>query len=288
MFSPRAALIYELAQDHYLKLIGQRSVRMNTQEELYMSHMLGQDNDPETLDTVEAIYSGRLTPHVSFQSSVFYNWNDVIAWDWNQRRSAPVGKLQTAGVELEAEYEKDGFNLGINHAFTKQIDWELDNNIQVSGISYSDYYIQTGTTANDIIITSNGNDLNNWPNQATKLFANIQFLGGKLVLHGDMRAFWGFEGSKDGLDALAEAGGTPAFVQNIRRHDAYDAQVSAGLSLAYKVAPKATLTVFVQNIPVIGDNKRYAYSSGFKKYYPDKVSWVEEPTVVGVSYLMRF
>jgi outer membrane receptor protein involved in Fe transport len=285
MFSPRGALIYKLRQDHYLKLIGQRSVRMNTQEELYMSHMLGQDNDPETLDTVEAIYSGRLTPHLSFQSSVFYNWNDVIAWDWNQRRSAPVGRLQTAGVELEAEYQKDGFNLGINHAFTKQIDWELDKNIQVSGISYSDYYMDAGS---GVVITSNGNDLNNWPNQATKLFTNIQFLGGKLVLHGDMRAFWGFEGSEDGLDALADAGGTAAAVQNIRRHDAYAAQVTAGLSLAWNVTPKASLTVFVQNIPVVGDNKRYAYSSGFKKSYPDKVSWVEEPTIVGVSYLVKF
>jgi len=37
-------------------------------------------------------------------------------------------------------------------------------------------------------------------------------------------------------------------------------------------------------IPIFGDNKRYSYSSGFKLSYPDKTSWIEEPTVVGFSY----
>jgi hypothetical protein len=285
MFSPRSAFIYELAQDHYLKLIGQRSVRMNTQEELYMSHVSGEDNDPETLDTLEGIYSGRLTPHLSFQGSVFYNWNDVIAWDWNERRSAPIGKLQTAGLELEAEYQRDNFNIGINHAYTKQIDWELDDNVLVSGISYSDYLQDAGS---GVIITSNGDDLNNWSNHATKLFANWQLLGGKLILHGDMRVLWGFEGAEDGLDALAEAGGDAVPIAKARDHDVYDAQITAGLSLAWRVTRAGTLTVFAQNLPVLGDNKRYAYSSGFKKTYPDKVSWIEEPTVVGVAYEMKF
>jgi outer membrane receptor protein involved in Fe transport len=285
MFSPRGALIYELETDHYLKLIGQRSVRMNTQEELYMNHVLGEDNDPEELTTVEGIYSGRLTERLSFQSSLFYNWNDVIAWDWAQRRATPVGKLQTAGVELEAGYHGDSFNVGINHAFTKQIDWDLDDDLLVSGISYSDYYQDAGS---GVIITSNGNDLNNWSNNVTKLFANWQLLGGKLTLHGDMRVLWGFEGAEDGLDALAEAGGSPGAIDDARRRGAYDAEVSAGLSLAWHVSPAATLTVFAQNIPVVGDNKRYSYSSGFKKVYPDKVSWIEEPTVVGVAWEMRF
>ena len=37
----RVALIQELREDEYLKLIAQRSVRMNTQEELYMNHETG-------------------------------------------------------------------------------------------------------------------------------------------------------------------------------------------------------------------------------------------------------
>jgi outer membrane receptor protein involved in Fe transport len=89
MFSPRFAWIYQMDKEQYLKFIAQRSVRMNTQEELYMSHVVDMDNDPEKLTTLELIYSGNVAESVSLQTSVFYNQNDVIAWDWNQRRSAP-------------------------------------------------------------------------------------------------------------------------------------------------------------------------------------------------------
>ena len=285
MFSPRAALIQELKEEHYLKFIAQRSVRMNTQEELYMNHERHEDNDPEKLDSLEAIYSGRLTREVTFQASTFFNHNDVIAWDATQRRTAPVGTLDTAGVELEAAYRRDDLTVGVNHAYTKQLDWDLDEDLSVSGISYSDYSQDAGS---GVVITSNGNDLNNWPNHATKLFANLDLLDRRLTLHGDLRLFWGFEGSEDGLDALSQAGGNAAQISEVRHHDAYEAQMSANFLIGYKLTKFATLSLFVHNIPIFGDNKRYAYSSGFKNTYPDKASWVEEPTVVGLSYQLRF
>ncbi|OGP66206.1 MAG: hypothetical protein A2169_00935 [Deltaproteobacteria bacterium RBG_13_47_9] len=285
MFSPRFAWIHELDTDEYLKFIAQHSVRMNTQEELYMNHELNKDNDPEKLDTLELIYSNKPTERLSLQTSAFYNHNDVIAWDWGQARSAPIGTLDTAGVEVETGYKKDNYRFGLNHSYVKQLDWDLDDNIAVSGISYSDYYVDAGS---GVIITSNGDDLNNWSNHTTKLYGNIDFLEGKLLLHANMRAFWGFQGRKDGLDALEEAGGDAAKIDNIRDKDAYDIEVTANLSLTYCVNKLSTLTVFVHSIPVIGDNKRYSYSSGFKNSYPDKVSWIEEPTVVGVSYLLKF
>lgn len=285
MFSPRFAWIRELASDRYLKLIAQRSVRINTQEELFMTHVMGGENDPEILDTLEAIYSHRLSERLSLQTSAFFNRNDVIAWDWNQRRSAPVGTLQTAGLEIETEYEKDNLRWGLNHSYVKQLDWDLADNVAVSGISYSDYYVDAGS---GVIVTSNGNDLNNWSNHATKLFTNVGLLRGKLSLHADLRALWGFQGRQDGLEALERAGGRAADIAEIRARDAYDVELTGNLSLAYHLSKTATLTVFVHNIPVFGDNKRYAYSSGFKKSYPDKVSWIEEPIVVGISYLGRF
>ncbi len=284
MFSPRLAWIRELAENQYLKLIAQRSVRMNTQEELYMTHVMGGDNDPEKLDTLEAIYSRNLTKRLSMQASAFFNRNDVIAWDWNQRRSAPVGTLKTAGLELETTYHKDNVTWGLNHSYVKQLDWDLADGVAVSGISYSDYYLDAG---DGVIITSNGEDLNNWSNHATKFFTNIDLLKGKLSLHADMRALWGFQGRKDGLDALEAAGGNAADIAAIRERDAYDLELTGDLSLAYHVSKNATLMLFVHNVPIFGDNKRYAYSSGFKKAYPDKVSWIEEPTVVGLSYLLR-
>ncbi len=284
MFSPRLAWIHELAPEQYLKLIAQRSVRMNTQEELDMTHAMGGENDPEKLDTLEAIYSRALTKHLSLQTSAFFNRNEVIAWDWNQSRSAPVGTLKTAGLEIETKYQKDNVTWGLNHSYMKQLDWDLADNIAVSGISYSDYYIDAG---DGVVITSNGNDLNNWSNHATKLFTNINLLKGKLSLHTDMSALWGFQGREDGLDALEAAGGNAADIANIREMDPYNVEVVGNLALAYHLSKAARLTLFVQNIAVFGDNKRYGYSSGFKKTYPDKVSWIEEPTVVGISYSLK-
>jgi hypothetical protein len=285
MFSPRVALIQELRKDEYLKLIAQRSVRMNTQEELYMNHETGMDNDPEILDTLELIYTGKLSNYITLQTSGFLNRNDVIAWDSVQRRSAPVGTLETAGLEIETEYKKDDFSLGINHSYVKQLDWDLDDDLSVSGISYSDYYQDAG---GGVIITSNGNNLNNWPSQATKLFTNIGCLDRKLIFHGDMKVLWGFEGSEDGLNALADAGGNASEIDNIRDHDAFGIEISANLSLTYNINKNASFRFFVHNIPIVGDNKRYSYSSGYKLSYPDKTSWIEEPTVIGVSWRLKF
>lgn len=285
LFSPRFAWIYELNSEQFLKFIAQRSVRMNTQEELYMNHKLDEDNKPEKLDTFELIYTAKPTDHLTFQASGFYNKNEVIAWDWVLKRSAPVGQLKTAGLELEAQYSKDNVQIGLNHSFLKQLDWQLGENVAVSGISYSDYYLKVSDT---ITITSKGNDLNNWPNNATKLYTNIGLYGGKMTFHADMRTLWGFEGSRIGLDALSEAGGNAAQIRHVKEQDAYDFEITANLSLTYHINKSADLTLFVQNIPVIGDNKRYSYSSGFKYAYPDKASWVEEPTVVGLRYHIRF
>ncbi len=282
MFSPRFAWIQGLRKDEYLKFIAQRSVRMNTQEELYINETLGNDNKPEILDTLELIYSGKFTKNLSFQSSIFYNQNEVIAWDADLRRAAPIGELKTIGLELEAKYEKDSFNLGVNHSFVKQLDWKLADNVTASGISYSDYYNATSG------VTDKGNDLSNWANHATKLFTNIGLLDDKLTLHGDVQIFWGFEGLKDGLDALAEAGGNAANIAHIKRQNGYDMQAMAGVSLTYHINKSSAMTVFVQGIPVIGDNKRYSYSSGYKNKYPDKTSWIEEPIVVGFRYHVRF
>jgi hypothetical protein len=88
LFSPRAALIYELDKGRYLKFIAQRSVRMNTQEELFINHELGLKNKPEKLDTFEVIFSDQATENFSYQVSTFYNRNKVIAWDAS--REGPI------------------------------------------------------------------------------------------------------------------------------------------------------------------------------------------------------
>jgi outer membrane receptor protein involved in Fe transport len=288
MFSPRFALIQELNKDHYLKFIAQRSVRMNTQEELFINHELGLENKPEKLDTFELIYSGKANKNLSYQVSTFYNRCEVIAWDASMRRTDQVGTLKTIGVEAEGKYQREKFNLGVNHSFVKQLDWDLAEDVTASGISYSQYYYDAG---GGVIIKSHGSDPSNWANNATKFFTNIDFLDGKLTLHGDARIFWGFQGLKDGLEALSDAGIPPearAEIEDIKRHHGYDTQATANVSLMYRLDKFADVAFFLQGIPLYGDNKRYSYSSGFRKNYPDKTSWIEEPIVFGLRYRLRF
>ncbi len=288
MFSPRLALIQELKKDEYLKFIIQRSVRMNTIDELYMNDKTGKTNFPEKLDSLELIYTKKANENWFYQASAFWSKNNAIAWDSVGRTAAPVGTLELFGIEAELKYHKDNFTLGINHSIVKQLSWKVAGGITSSGISYSDYYTNTG----GFVIHSNGNDLSNWANQATKLYTNIDLLEKKITLHGDMMAFWGFEGYKKGLDAVAKASGATAEtapdIQELKDHDAFGAEVKANVSLTWHINKSADFMVFVQNIPVFGDNKRYSYSSGQKNPYPDKTSWVEEPMVVGVSYKIRF
>jgi outer membrane receptor protein involved in Fe transport len=285
MFSPRLALIHEIKKDEYLKFIVQESVRMNTQEELYMNHVLNQTNFPEKLKSYELIYTKKATEHLTFESSVFYNELHAIAWDSTQRASAAVGNLRTIGLELELKYKKDNYEFGINHSYVKQISFKLGSGITNSGISNSEFdKVVSGMGT----IWGNGNDLSNWSNHSTKLYTNIDLLEKKVTLHGDMEAFWGFQGYKDGLEAFEAAGGNAATVDAIQNQDAFGILVRANVSLTYHINKNADVMLFVQNIPVMGGNKRYDYNSGFSTTYPDKTSWVEEPMVVGVAYKVRF
>lgn len=285
MVSPRFALIYEVKPEEYLKFIAQRSVRMNTAEELYMNHKMDQENKPEKLEMYELIYSGKFNPNWDYQASTFYYQNDAIAWNSTLRRSAPLGTLEVFGLELETKYQTDNFALGVNHSYVKQLRWNLSDDIELSGISYSNYYKAiSGAGA----VTSTGNDLNNWSNHATKLFSNIELCEKKLTLHSDAQIFWGYEGSLDGLNALSEALGTSSSINAVRDHDAYRTEIKANVSLTYHVNESSDVTFFVQNIPVLGDNKRYSYSSGYQKAYADKSSWVEEPMTFGVQCRLRF
>ena len=286
IFSPRFALIHELKKDHYLKFIAQKSVRMNTQEELYMNSKREHKNFPETLETLELIYSGKMTEHLALETSVFFNRLEAIGWDSGTRSAAPVGTLRTIGTEIDLKYKKENFELGINHSFVKQLDFLTADKIEYCGISQSDFYRSVAT---GVIVGSKGNDLANWSNHATKLYTNINLLEKKLTLHGDVRVFWGFEGSEDSLNALANAGGNARIIAEDRDHDVYGKVATANLSLTYHVNKSADFMVFVQNIPVIGENKRYTYSTGPQYSDPrNKCCWVEEPMVVGFTYKIRF
>jgi hypothetical protein len=189
---------------------------------------------------------------------------------------------------MELKYKKENFELGINHSFVKQLDFLTADKIEYSGISQSDFYRNVGSS---VIVGSKGNDLANWSNHITKLYTNIDLFKKKVTLHGDIRTLWGFQGSEDAMNALYAATNSTGrrIIAEERDHDVYGMLITANLSLTYHVNKSADFMVFVQNIPVHGENKRYTYSTG--PQYPDprnKICWVEEPMVVGFTYKIRF
>jgi hypothetical protein len=290
-------LTYEFQPDHFLKLIAQRSVRMNTEDELFTTQYFGQRNKPETLTCYELMYQAFSKKGWEFQASTFYGDNDVIAWNGTTRSSTPVGNLRFMGVELETAFRNEKFDFGINHSFVKQLRWELAEGLSRAGISYSDYYATTSyqtstggtTTTYPVVLRSTGNDLNNYANQMTKLFTNLKMADDRLTLHGDMHVLWDMPGSKDGLRMVRQGGGyMQAADPVLRDKDAYGLLITGNVSLTFHASKSTDIMVYVQNIPILGENKRYAYSSGTTRATAEKTAWIEEPMVVGARFTARF
>jgi len=79
-----------------------------------------------------------------------------------------------------------------------------------------------------------------------------------------MRVLWGFPGGKDGLDMVRHGGGGTGAYDELSDRHAYEMIVTGNASLTYQLTKSSTLAVYVQNIPIYGDNKRYTYSSGHR------------------------
>ena len=139
-----------------------------------------------------------------------------------------------------------------------------------------------------------GNDLNNWPNHALKIFARIKILD-ELTFHTNARFIWEYQGAKDGLESLRQAvQGEPeeaAVEQALQKVDdvgAYDYQFRLDVSLSYLFRKGWDLQVFVQNLAGANGNHRYSYDTGVKVAAPKRVRFVEEPRTVGFRLAYYF
>ncbi|HSV26658.1 MAG TPA: hypothetical protein VLH60_02090, partial [Sedimentisphaerales bacterium] len=137
-------------------------------------------------------------------------------------------------------------------------------------------------------LRSTGNDLNNYSDHMTKLFTNIRLADDRLTLHGNAKVFWGFTGAKDGVDMVRRGGGWPLPYDELEERDAHGMLINGNVSLTWHFDRFADLSFYVQNIPIRGDNKRYAYSSGHRRAVPDRTGWIEEPMMVGARFTARF
>ncbi|MCF7918549.1 MAG: TonB-dependent receptor plug domain-containing protein [Candidatus Cloacimonetes bacterium] len=298
LFSPRIALISELNRQNIVKLIFQKSNRMNTAEQLLVEHLEGNKSNPEVLTGYELIYTRLQGEHLLMTTSCFYNQLDVIAWNANEKCSDLVGNLKLGGIEIDARYQVNNVILGINHSYVKQLDWSLAEGLETSGISYSDYYApaQFKYDPTDLVLSSTGNDLNNWANHATKLFGRVDFWQNKLTFHVDTRIFWGYEGSKDGIEmkenALVGTEYEEACQEVYDRLDSegvFDPDFRLDASLTWKFYKNISLQLYAINLLGSGNNKRYTYdASADMQLVPNEIGWVEEPRDTGIRLSADF
>lgn len=293
LLSPRLALISNFANgEHILKLILQRSQRMNTAGQLFVEDIKGASSDPETLDSAEIAYEGQLSDRSKLKLATFFNDADVIGWSNDLDQSVHVGNLQLFGIETEFEYKWDKATLGFNYSFAKQIDWELASGLTASSISYSDYnQTLTGTAA---VMQSVGNDLNNWANQAFKMFGRWE-ISNNTTAHMDAHVFWDYLGAKDGLESLRLAvQGQPQqttveqALAEVDAQGAYDLDFRLNASIEYKLKDNLKVRAFIQNLLGSGDNKRYSFDEGNDRATPKRVRFTEEPRTYGIKMEYNF
>jgi outer membrane receptor protein involved in Fe transport len=265
---------------------------MNTAGQLFAEAKSGNSPSSETLTGVELIYSAFPDDRLSFSISSFWNEVETIAWNDDLNASTRVGNLQLYGIEAEVDYIWSSGKVGASYSWVKQLDWDLSSGVSSTGISYSDY--NQPLSGSSGVQQGVGNDLNNWPNQALKLFGRVELFD-RMTLHADTRILWDFEGMKDGLKGLRRAvAGTSeeaAVEQAIRRVedvDTYDFDFRLNTSLSYKLLKGMDIQVFVQNLLGANRNKRYSHDNGNDDASPNKLRFIEEERTFGVSINYRF
>jgi outer membrane receptor protein involved in Fe transport len=282
LLSPRLALISNIGDRQLVKLITQRSNRMNT---------------------AELAYSAFPSERLSFSMAGF--WHDVEVIAWNEQwtpvgapnpvgATMPVGDLELFGIEPEIEYRWSTGRIGASYSLINQSRWQLAPGVSSSGISFSDYN-QPFRDNSDAVQLGFGNDLNNWPNQALKLFVRTVFKE-RLILHADARYLWDFQGLKDGLhgleravEGLPEEADVAESLARVRSVGAYGSDLRCNASLTYESANGLTVQVYVQNLIGKDQNKRYAYDfSGNNRASPHRVRFIEEPRAYGFRIEYRY
>ena len=162
--------------------------------------------------------------------------------------------------------------------------------ITSSGISYSDYNADLGNSTQ----TGYGNNLNNWPTHAVKLFTNLQ-LKENWMLHIDARYFSSMRGALDGLDGLHNAvigtidqAAAETALARIDAENVYEADFRINLMLRHNFNKELTLELYALNLYGSNDNKRYAYDTGNDDPTPRRVRYTEEPRAYGIKAHYKF
>jgi len=291
-YSPRLAVISELNKTNILKFIAQQSVRLPNMEDLLRANENNVSGQPEKLTSYELLYTNtdlapwELTPSLNYTKTNLIGWIGKVGSVTEGTIGNLADKVEIANLELEAKRKANKVEFGASQIFTRLLGFTMSQGVARQGISYDQYNVSGFLKGTGEL------NLNNWSDYQTKLFATAK-VADNIKVHGDLVAYWGYQGIKDSMYLYDQRYGTSNATWNALRSDlnskgAGDPEYLLNLSAAYKVPmEKVELTTTVYAMNLLGF-KRYWYSSGDSATYPGKIGWNEEPATLGIAIQSKF
>jgi hypothetical protein len=162
-----------------------------------------------------------------------------------------------------------------------------------------------------ILLEGYGDGLNNWSKNTTKLLLTKHFMNQRLIAHINTQIFWDQEGSYDEMKmyqrsyddfdtSVLSAEAQALFAQQKSEFEreralldatgAYkmDYSVNASLTYLWSLPNKSELNIKVFAENIFGSKRRYNVSTGSSRYYPERLSFMEEPITYGISINIRY
>ncbi len=289
LFSPRFAIIGRIKDKNYLKVIAQKSVRMNTAAQMYQHDYNDQKLKHEEIRGMELIFTSYAINNSKFNLSTYINLINLIGYQSDINATDNIGILKLSGFELSYNYNTTKADFILNYNFTKLLDWKVSEGVANQGVSYSDYLvpIASSNTQEMYYMNGHGNSLNNWPNHAFKAVLNYRILS-KLSLHLNTHAYFDFKGAKDGIESLLTAlkgsvyeEGLITLKNEIYDLGAYKADFRLNGSIGYSFIDGLTGMIEFYNILNVNGNKRYMYDFGNDRITFHQTRFIKEPFVLG-------
>ncbi len=234
MLSPRVAVIYQPDISHSWKLSYDRSVRHADDADLYLQNdIYNDDGDIEKINHWELIYTRNMGNGLNVEVSAYFNDHDVVAYNEEKRISEYIGALDIYGLEAQLYYSTADFDLVLSHNYTKQMDFDLIDDLFAQNISASPY--------------GYGNNLANWNSHLSKIRFDYH-LSSRLDWVNSLRIYWGMPGAVDLADYNRDWTRSlklPLYKDSQR---AFEESVFLNTGLVYQVSRQWTLGLHAYNL----------------------------------------
>jgi iron complex outermembrane receptor protein len=238
LFSPRAALVFSPSDKDTLKLIGTQSVRRGLDGELRAQYLeTGTKGDEEKIQGLELRYERQQSDHWWLAGSAFYQDIEIMAYGGRDRIEL-LGEYDVWGTELEVSYRTEKTRFALSHAYTKLIDFSLEDPETIQAYSAEPY--------------GYGDDLANWSNHVTKL-AVTHDLNDQWSGNASLRVYWGYPGGEDLThyhnDQVAVRGSSWDHMplSDPGYDDAFDLSMHLNLGVEYRPTENLTMRLHALN-----------------------------------------